>query len=132
MPVPSVFIQCWHVTKVRTSPGCVGDAEDGIVSLACQYLYDHIGSGATNATHDLKCDLHLLLSDAAPVSTYRQGPRPTRTRADSCTPRCRMHGAELTSFMRVQAASAVSGFGVSINSGPRVVGWVGIGIAGAS
>lgn len=32
-----------------------GDAEDGVVSLACQYLYDRISSGANNASHDLKC-----------------------------------------------------------------------------
>jgi hypothetical protein len=32
-----------------------GDAEDGIVSLAVQYLYERVGGGATGATHDLKC-----------------------------------------------------------------------------
>ena len=35
--------------------GAAGDAEDGIVSLAVQYLYERVGSGATGATHDLKC-----------------------------------------------------------------------------
>lgn len=33
---------------------CAGDAEDGIVSLAVQYLFERIGSGQTGATHDLK------------------------------------------------------------------------------
>jgi len=31
-----------------------GDAEDGIVSLAVQYLYERVHSGATGAVHDLK------------------------------------------------------------------------------
>lgn len=35
--------------------GAAGDAEDGIVSLAVQYLYERVGGGATGATHDLKC-----------------------------------------------------------------------------
>lgn len=31
-----------------------GDAEDGIVSLAVQYLYERVHNGATGAVHDLK------------------------------------------------------------------------------
>jgi hypothetical protein len=33
----------------------IGDAQDGIVSLACQYLYDQIGAGVNNCAHDLTC-----------------------------------------------------------------------------
>lgn len=47
--------------EVIDEEGYVGDAEDGIVSLAVQYLFERIGSGLTGATHDLKasyCEIY--------------------------------------------------------------------------
>jgi hypothetical protein len=50
-----------------------GDAEDGIVSLAVQYLYERVGSGATGATHDLKCGSGTSKSiPEQSIQTYRR------------------------------------------------------------
>lgn len=46
-----------------------GDAEDGIVSLAVQYLYERVGGGATGATHDLKWG-SATYSTCLPTSTH--------------------------------------------------------------